>query len=99
MSTGMLWMAIGIAVVAWLPLLPSPALLTWAFVACAVLSGCLWRCRRLRSATRPLAVALMASLLGIVWGSVYGYSIRSGLLSAELEQQSLLLRGRVVGLV
>lgn len=41
MPTGMLWMAIGIAAVAWLPCLPSPALLACSASAIALLAGCL----------------------------------------------------------
>lgn len=99
MRTGMLWMAIGIAVVAWLPFLPSPMVLVLAIGISLLLAACLvWTCRRSVIASR-IAIALIASTLGFVWGCVYGYHIRSGLLPSELEQQSLLLQGRIDGLV
>lgn len=102
MPTGMLWMAIGIAAVAWLPRLPSPVLLACAAIVIALLAGCLWwycRHRCWRNVTQRICVAIVALTLGMVWGCGYGYYIRSGLLPIELEQQSLLLRGRIDGLV
>lgn len=99
MRTGMLWMAIGIAAVAWLPRLPAPAPLVFAALASAAAAGGLCRRRRWGSAARRLSLALVAFTLGFVWGCGYGYCIRSGLLPIELEQQTLLLRGRIDGLV
>ena len=103
MRTWMLGMAIGIAVVAWLPQLPSrPPSLPWLIgiigVITAVLGRVVWFCRGDAIAYR-VATALLASLLGIVWGCAYGYYIRAGLLPSELEQQSLLIQGRVDGLI
>ena len=99
MRTGMLWMAMGIAVVAWLPFLPSPMVLASFLGACAIVVGSLVAgCRRSAIAHR-IAIALMALVLGFAWGCIYGYHIRSGLLPNELEQQSLLLQGRIDGLV
>lgn len=109
MLTGMLWMAIGIAAVAWLPHLPAPALLACAAMMSALLAGFLrWGCRynhwfcqhkRWRNTLQHFSLALVALMLGVVWGCGYGYYICSGLLPIELEQQSLLLHGRIDGLV
>ncbi len=102
MRTGMLWMAIGIAAVAWLPFLPSPIMLVWSLGAASVSAACLLAyCHRgkYRALAQRSAIVVVASVLGFCWGCGYGYYIRSGLLPVELEQQSLLLQGRVVGLV
>jgi competence protein ComEC len=107
-------MAAGIAVVAWLPQLPPVWLLLVVIIGCAAL-GCRFMLRSRgqtlddlqsphelqfpRKTTQRFTMSLLALMLGICWGCGYGFYIRSGLLPVELEQQSLLLRGRVVGLV
>jgi len=101
MRAWMLSMAIGIAVVAWLPQLPSlnrlPLLLIPALLCVA------WRLfLRRRSSTflrHGLPITLLALLLGFGWGCLYGHYVRAGLLPLELEQQSLVLSGKIVGLV
>lgn len=101
MLTGMMWMAVGIAIVAWLPYLPPPPLLLAGLAACGMLAGWLWCCRHRsrRAVLRSAGIALIAAVAGLCWGCAYGYHIRSGLLPLESEQQSLLLRGRIDGLV
>lgn len=83
-------MALGIAGVAWLPQLPSFELVLIA--ALPLLASCRWR-------KRSWWLGAVALWLGVGWGSLFGHYIRSGILSVELEQHSLLLQGRVVGLV
>src|SRR5690606_34911497 len=86
----MLCMALGIALIAPLPELPPLAL----FVCAAGLSLATVRWRRHR-----LWVCVTALLIGAGWGTAYGHYIRDGLLPTALEQQPLLLRGQIRGLV
>lgn len=87
---GMFCMALGIASVAWLPQLPSPELLLIA--ALPLLASCRWH-------KRGWWIGCVALWLGVGWGSGFGHYIRSGILPVELEQHSLLVQGRLVGLV
>lgn len=90
MRSVLLAMAIGIGAVAWFPHLPEPIWL--AALPAGWLLG--WRWRR-----RPVSRAGLALILGLCWGVGYGYGIRAGLLPVELEQQELMLSGRVISLV
>jgi competence protein ComEC len=83
-------MAFGIAVVAWLPHLPSLSFLSIC-TACVAVTARWYRHRWWGW--------LLALLLGLGWGSAFGYHTRAELLPVALEQQSLLLEGRIVGLV
>ncbi|MDB6062819.1 MAG: competence protein ComEC [Verrucomicrobiaceae bacterium] len=86
----MLCMALGIGAVAWLPQLPSPA--TLLATSALVLVTCRWY-------RRQWWIALFALLLGLSWGTAFGHYLCAGILPAAQEQQSLLLQGRVSGLV
>lgn len=83
-------MAAGIALVAWFPALPP-------WYLCPLLPLPWLLCRRWRG--RRFHVLSLAFLIGLLWGIQYGFDIRRGLLPPSLEQQPLLLRGRVVDLV
>ncbi|MFT3930720.1 MAG: DNA internalization-related competence protein ComEC/Rec2 [Spongiibacteraceae bacterium] len=95
-------MAIGVAVVAWLPKLPSLELLAVIVFSSILLAASIfWLLRQSRRSLsiKAFATAFTAFVLGIGWGCVYGYHIRSGLLPTELEQESLLIHGHIEGLI
>jgi competence protein ComEC len=83
-------MALGIASVAWLSHLPPLDGLLIA--ALPLLASYRWH-------KRSWWIGAVALWLGVGWGSAFGHYIRAGLLPIELEQHSLLLQGRLVGLV
>ncbi len=85
-------MAVGIAAVALLPRLP-PWWLMPGLLLLLVVVG--WRLPALR---RWLPLPGIA-IAGLAWGIGYGHYVVAGLLPPALEQQSLRLEGRVVGLV
>ncbi len=96
MRAWMLGMAIGIGLVAWLPRLP-PWWLAGAIAICALIASLC--CRRYLRTYQTAARFSLALSIGVLWGIGYGHFICRELLPLELEQQSLLLTGRIDGLV
>lgn len=91
-------MALGIGAVAYAPALVSSPVAGFALVCACIL---LFLCLRYRPPARyrNVSLCLLALVLGAAWGTGYGYLLRSELLSPALEQEPLLLTGRVEGLV
>jgi competence protein ComEC len=98
MTQWMFCMALGIGVVACLPALPAPATIGAVFTVALVATLASLR-RPSRSRCRKLSFNLLALVAGVIWGIGYGYLLRGELLPLALEQEPLLLTGRIEGLV
>jgi competence protein ComEC len=125
MRAWMLWMAIGIGSIAYLPALPSPRCCAIVFALALVCVLVAIRLARRHSHARfnsrlphtsqkafdsppnssatvlgyTLAVHSLALIIGALWGIGYGHFIGRELLPLALEQQSLMVTGRIDGLV
>jgi competence protein ComEC len=93
-----IWMALGIGAVVSLPALVPPLAGGLALASALALAFLCLRRRALLRYRRP-CLNLLALVLGAAWGTGYGYLLCSELLPPALEQEPLLLTGRVDGLV
>jgi competence protein ComEC len=82
----------GIGAVAWLPWL-LPVWLSAVMVAMALVAG--WR----RGWYALPMRAALGGAFGLLWGTLYGVQVTDSLLPTTLEQQPVILQGRIVDLI
>jgi competence protein ComEC len=83
----MVAISLGIAVVAFVPQLPSVSQLSWLIALSAVVLS-----------VQRKAILLVLFVAGFCWGSSYGLVVSNSILPAELESKALVVTGTVVGL-
>jgi len=94
MRAGMVALCVGVAVVAWLPVL-LPLWLVIILPISTVLARYLFR----DSSYLSWLWVLLGGFLGLLWATIYGLMVTQSLLPTELEQKPLWLSGRIDGLI